>query len=314
MYARALENEFAREVRAGLMRSGQKTLPCSYLYDDIGSALFEAITFLPEYGLTRADARLVGQHASEIAARVPGRVTVVELGSGTGTKTRAILERFGARQAPYYPIDVSCAALERCERELGALGMIVPLELNYLEGLQHVAERRGSDETLLVLFLGSTIGNFEPEDAADFLASVRACMQPGDALLLGTDLVKPEERMLMAYDDPAGVTAAFNLNLLGRINRELDGDFNLRQFEHVARYDAGAQRIEMHLRSRVRHTVNISKAELLVEFAAGETIWTEVSYKFRREQIAGLVRAAGFRLERQWIDCEWPFAENLMSA
>jgi len=314
MYARALENEFAREVRAGLMRSGQKTLPCSYLYDDIGSALFEAITFLPEYGLTRADARLVGQHASEIAARVPGRVTVVELGSGTGTKTRAILERFGARQAPYYPIDVSCAALERCERELGALGMIVPLELNYLEGLQHVAERRGSDETLLVLFLGSTIGNFEPEDAADFLASVRACMQPGDVLLLGTDLVKPEEQMLVAYDDPAGVTAAFNLNLLGRINRELDGDFNLRQFEHVARYDAGAQRIEMHLRSRVRHTVNISKAELLVEFAAGETIWTEVSYKFRREQIAGLVRAAGFRLERQWIDCEWPFAENLMSA
>lgn len=312
MYAPALEDDFAREVRAGLTRSGQKTLPCRYLYDDIGSALFEAITFLPEYGLTRADARLVGQHAAEIAARVLGSVIVAELGSGTGTKTRAVLERFGQRLTAYCPIDVSRAALERCERELGALGMIVPLEMSYLEGLQHVADRRGPKETLLVLFLGSTIGNFEPEDAADFLASVREWMQPGDALLLGTDLVKPEEQMLAAYDDSTGVTAAFNLNLLGRINRELDGDFDLRQFEHVALYDAGAQRIEMHLRSRLQQVVNIRKTELLVEFLAGETIWTEVSHKFRPEQIAGLARAAGFRLERQWIDCEWGFAENLM--
>jgi L-histidine Nalpha-methyltransferase len=312
MQAPALENDFAREVRAGLMRAGQKTLPCRYLYDDIGSALFEAITFLPEYGLTRADARLVGQHAAEIAGRVTGCVIVAELGSGTGTKTRAVLERLGPRLAAYYPIDVSRAALERCERELGALGMIVPLEMSYLEGLEHVAERRGEDETLLVLFLGSTIGNFEPEDAASFLASVRECMQPADALLLGTDLVKPVGQMMAAYDDPVGVTAAFNLNLLGRINRELDSDFNLRQFEHVARYDAGAQRIEMHLRSRLQQVVNIRKAELLVEFAACETIWTEVSHKFRPEEIAGLARAAGFRLERQWIDCEWPFAENLL--
>lgn len=312
MYAPALEDDFAREVRVGLIRAGQKTLPCRYLYDEIGSALFETITFLPEYGLTRADARLVGQHAAEIAARVPGGVIVAELGSGTGTKTRAVLERLGRRLTAYCPIDVSRASLERCERELGALGMIAPLEMSYLEGLQHVADRRGPDETLLVLFLGSTIGNFEPEDAADFLASVRECMQPGDALLLGTDLVKPAEQMIAAYDDPLGVTAAFNLNLLGRINRELDGDFNLRQFEHVARYDAGAQRIEMHLRSRLQQVVNIRKAELLVEFAAGETIWTEVSHKFRPEEIAGLARAAGFRLERQWIDCGWPFAESLL--
>jgi len=312
MYAPALEDEFAREVRAGLTRAGQKTLPCRYLYDDVGSALFEAITFLPEYGLTRADARLVGRHAEEIAARVPGRVIVAELGSGTGAKTRAILERFGSRQAAYYPIDVSRAALERCARELAPLGTIVPLELNYLEGLRNVAERRAADERLLVLFLGSTIGNFEPEDAADFLASVRECLEPGDALLLGTDLVKPEEQMLAAYDDPAGVTAAFNLNLLGRINRELDGDFDLRQFEHVARYDAGAQRIEMHLRSRCEQFVRIRKAELVVTFDAGETIWTEVSHKFLPEEIGRLARAAEFRLERLWIDCEWGFAENLM--
>jgi L-histidine N-alpha-methyltransferase len=314
MYAPALDNEFARDVWAGLTRAGQKTLPCRYLYDDVGSALFEAITFLPEYGLTRADARLVGQHAAEIAARVPGHVSVAELGSGTGTKTRAILESLGTRQAAYYPIDVSRAALERCARELAPLGTIVPLELNYLEGLRHVAERRAASQTLLVLFLGSTIGNFEPEEAADFLASVHECLEPGDALLLGTDLVKPVEQMLAAYDDPAGVTAAFNLNLLGRINRELDGDFDLRRFEHVARYEVDAQRIEMHLRSRSQQVVNIRSAGLLVEFLAGETIWTEVSHKFRPEQIARLTRAAGFRLERQWIDCDWGFAESLMRA
>jgi dimethylhistidine N-methyltransferase len=314
MYAQALENEFARDVRAGLTRARQKTLPCRYLYDDIGSALFEVITLLPEYGLTRADARLVGQHAAEITARMPGRVAVAELGSGTGSKTRAILERVGSRQAAYYPIDVSRAALERCARVLGALGPIVALEMNYLEGLRHVAERREAGVALLVLFLGSTIGNFEPEDAAGFLTAVRACLEPGDALLLGTDLVKPVEQLLQAYDDPAGVTAAFNLNLLGRINRELDGDFDLRRFEHVARYDTEAQRIEMHLRSRCHQVADIKKAELWVEFVPGETIWTEVSHKFRPEQIGSLARAAGFSLERQWIDCQWGFAESLMRA
>jgi L-histidine N-alpha-methyltransferase len=312
MYAPALESELARDVSAGLTRAGQKTLPCRYLYDDIGSALFEAITLLPEYGLTRADARLVERHAAEIVARVPGNVVVAELGSGTGSKTRYILERFGTREVAYYPIDVSRAALDRCARELAALGTIVPLESNYLEGLRRVAERRAAGETLLVLFLGSTIGNFEPEEAADFLAAVREHLEPGDALLLGADLVKPLEQTLAAYDDPAGVTAAFNLNLLGRINRELGSDFDLRQFEHVARYDVEAQRIEMHLRSLARQTVSIPKPGLTVEFAPGETIWTESSHKFRPEQIARLARAAGFRLERQWIDCEWPFAESLL--
>jgi dimethylhistidine N-methyltransferase len=312
MPALALENEFAREVRAGLMRGRQKTLPCRYFYDDIGSALFEVITLLPEYGLTRADARLVEQHAAEIVARVPGDVVVAELGSGSGSKTRHILERFGTREAAYYPIDVSRGALERCARELAAMGAIVPLEMNYLEGLQYVAEQRTADETLLVLFLGSTIGNFEPEEVVQFLASVRECLAPRDALLLGTDLVKPVEQVLAAYDDPAGVTASFNLNLLARINRELDADFDLRRFEHVARYDVDAQRIEMHLRSRCYQTVHIGKADLALDFVAGETIWTESSHKFRPEQVARLARAAGFRLERQWIDCEWPFAESLL--
>jgi len=315
MYAQALEDEFARDVRVGLTRAGQKTLSCRYFYDDVGSALFDAITCLPEYGLTRSDARLLRRHASDIVARVPARVVLAELGSGSGAKTRPLLEKLRRRQdVVYYPIDVSPAALEHCARELAPLATVVPLEANYLEGLEQVVERRAAGETLLVLFLGSTIGNFEPDAAIDFLAAARARLAPGDALMLGTDLVKPREQVLPAYDDPAGVTAAFNLNLLGRINRELDADFDLRQFQHLARYDAEAQRIEMHLLSLTGQTVTVRKADLVVEFLPGETIWTESSHKFRPEQIAPIARASGFRLDRQWIDCEWPFAESLLRA
>ena len=315
MFAQAPEDEFARAVRAGLTGAGQKTLPCSYFYDDIGSALFEAITCLPEYGLTRADTRLVQCHAAEIVAAVPGNVIVVELGSGSGGTARPILENLGRRQrAVYYPVDVSPAALERCARELAGVAEVFPLESNYLDGLGAVTAERRPGQRLLVLFLGSTIGNFELEAATGFLGGVRAFLKPGDALLLGTDLVKDRERMLTAYDDPTGVTAAFNLNLLGRINRELDADFDLHRFEHVARYNAAAQRIEMHLRARVGHSVSIRKLELVIDFVACETIWTETSQKFRPEQIGSMARAAGFRVERQWIDPEWPFAETLTVA
>jgi L-histidine N-alpha-methyltransferase len=311
----ALDNEFARDVRAGLSGSGQKTLPCRYLYDDVGSALFDAITCLSEYGLTRADDRLLRKHAAELVGRLPNDTLVAELGSGSGSKTRSVLDHLRRRQAViYYPIDVSCAALDRCAKELGPLGTVLPLEGNYTDGLQAVARERASGQNILVLFLGSTIGNFEPQDAIDFLISVRQCLAVGDRLLLGTDLVKPIDQLLLAYDDPTGVTAAFNLNLLGRINRELDADFDLRRFEHVARYDEEAQRIEMHLRSRVRQTVSIGAAELSVELVPNETICTETSHKFRPEQIPVLARLSGFRMERQWIDRDWPFAENLLVA
>ncbi len=315
MFARAVESEFARDVRAGLTRAGQKTLPCRYLYDDLGSALFEAITLLPEYGLTRADARVIQKYAGDLIRHLPSNVIVTELGSGTGTKTRPILERLHRRQiVVYYPIDVSSSALARCAQDLGPLGAVFPIEANYLEGLRDAASRRDRGQTLLVLFLGSTIGNFEPEVAIDFLYAVRLCLARGDALLLGTDLVKPVEQMLVAYDDPVGVTAAFNLNLLARINRELDADFDLRQFEHVARYTDEAQRIEMHLRSRVYQIVSIRKADLIVDFVPNETICTEASHKYRPEQIAAMARTAGFQLAEQWIDCDWPFAENLLVA
>jgi L-histidine Nalpha-methyltransferase len=212
----------------------------------------------------------------------------------------------------YYPIDVSAAALARCAQDLASLADVFPLETSYLEGLRQVTEQRAPGQTLLVLFLGSTIGNFEPDAALHFLYAIRQVLSPGDALLLGTDLVKPAAQLIEAYDDPAGVSAAFNLNLLGRINRELDGDFDLRRFEHEIRYHQESQRIEMHLRSRVRQIVHVRKAEVAVEFAPGETIWTESCHKFRPDQICAMARATGFHLVQQWIDEEWGFAENLL--
>jgi L-histidine N-alpha-methyltransferase len=315
MYAQAVESAFALDVRAGLTRPEQKTLPCRYFYDDIGSALFEAITLLPEYGLTRADERIVQSHAQNLIDRLPRNLIVTELGSGSGTKTRPILEKLRQKQIViYYPIDVSGAALARCDKELSPLGAVFPLEMSYLDGLREVADRRAPGQTLLILFLGSTIGNFESDAAIDFLYAVRQCLAPEDALLLGTDLVKPIERLLPAYDDPTGVTAAFNLNLLARINRELDADFDLRQFEHLVRYNKEAQRIEMHLKSRVYQIVSVKKADLIVDFVPNETICTEASHKFRPEQIDAMARTAGFRVETRWVDREWPFAENLLRA
>ena len=305
MFARALANEFARDVRAGLMRAGQKTLSCQYLYDDIGSALFDAITYLPEYGLTRADSRIIQAHARKLVARLPSNVVVAELGSGTGSKTRPILEQLGRRQiVVYYPIDVSPVALDRCARELGPLGAVVPLESSYLEGLREVAGRRDSGQTLLVLFLGSTIGNFEHPADVKFLRQIREILAAGDALLLGTDLEKPIHQLLDAYDDPLGVTAAFNLNLLARINRELDADFHLEHFEHVARFNDDVGSVEMHIRSRQRQTVAIPGAALSVGFLEGETIWTESSHKYSLDEIFRIAANTGFHCDSQWIDEE----------
>jgi len=299
--------EFAADVRAGLNKS-RKELPSKYLYDELGSALFDAITVLPEYGLTRADERILARHAREIPREFS---MVAELGSGSGKKTRNVIEALDSPH--YFPIDVSAPALERCQRELESLAQVTPLEMSYLDGLDRV--RSGRDgEALLVLFLGSTIGNFEARCRAELLAQVRARMREGDGLLIGFDLVKPVETMLEAYDDPCGVTASFNLNLLGRINRELGGGFNLRAFAHEARYDAGERRIEMHLRSRIDQTVAIRGANLCATFREGETIWTESSHKFYAEEIPRMARDTGFRVEAQWVDEEWPFAESLWRA
>ncbi len=309
--------DFAADVRAGLTRPGQKELSSKYLYDDVGSALFEVISHLPEYGLTRADERLLRRHAREIVDRVEGPVAVAELGSGSGRKTRWLLEAFCRRQrTTYYPVEISHAALVMCERELSDIDAISILgfEREYLDGLLEVAAYRKSGQHLCVLFLGSTIGNFDRPAAVDFLSEVRCILQPGDSLLLGTDLEKPGWQLLQAYDDELGVTAAFNLNLLGRVNRELDADFNLAQFKHVARINAELRSVEMHLQSKRRQTVTIPAAEVVVEFQEGETIWTESSHKYSAGEIFETARQAGFRCEVQWIDEQWPFAENLLVA
>jgi len=308
---------FATDVRAGLTKPLQKELPSKYLYDEVGSALFEVISHLPQYGLTRADERLLRRHATDIVERLPGSVAVAELGSGSGKKTRWILEALCRRQRTfYYPVEISRSALVMCERELRDIDCISILgfEREYLDGLLEIAAHRNSHQHLLVLFLGSTIGNFDRPAGLEFLAEVRRILYPGDSLLLGTDLEKPIPQLLDAYDDDLGVTAAFNMNLLARINRELDADFDLSRFRHVAKINQEARSVEMHLLSDRRQRVNIPAAELTLEFVEGETIWTESSHKYSPDEVFLMARGTGFRCEAQWIDGQWPFAENLLIA
>lgn len=311
------ESELAAEVRAGLLRAGQKELPSKYLYDEIGSALFEVISVLPEYGLTRADERLMRDHAADIVACLETPVRVAELGSGSGRKTRWLLEAFSLSQAiTYCPIEISPTALARCESDLGQIDRvsIVGFEQPYLDGLRAAVSGRNAKDHMLVLFLGSTIGNFDRGAAERFLTEVRRTLIPGDALLLGTDLEKPLPQLLKAYDDSLGVTAAFNLNILARMNRELSADFDLTAFHHEARYNSSFRRVEMHLRSTRKQTVAIPGAGCAASFQQGETIWTESSHKYRAEDISAMAKRNGFRCVSQWLDSEWPFAENLLIA
>jgi dimethylhistidine N-methyltransferase len=296
------------------MRPGQKELPSKYLYDEIGSSLFEVITRLPEYGLWRADERLLRRHADEIArAFTAAPATVAELGSGSGVKTRWILQALTRqREVTYHPIEISPAALANCERELSKINgvTVAGIEQPYLDGLAAVAARH-SGEPLLVLFLGSTIGNFDRSAAVQFLLQARHLLAPGDGFLLGTDLEKPVTRVLPAYDDALGVTAAFNLNILARINRELDGNFDLRAFSHLARYGEAERRVEMHLMSSRDQHISVHKAGFEVQLGEGETIWTESSYKYDPAEVFQMAADAGFTVKAQWIDEEWPFAETL---
>jgi L-histidine N-alpha-methyltransferase len=311
-----LHKEFEADVRAGLTRPGQKELYSKYLYDDLGTALFEAITLLPEYGLTRAELRLLRNHAAELPGRAGNLSVVIELGSGSGEKAHYILPRLTTqRDLTYCPIDLSAAALVRSQRDLDDIPRlkVVPIEDSYIDGLTAAVKSRKPGTSALVLFLGSSIGNFDPPVAESFLHAVRKNLRPGDVLLLSTDLVKELDRMLAAYDDSLGVTAAFNLNLLARINRELSAGFDLSKFEHEARYNESEQRIEMHLRSAAEQTVSIN-GSFTVTLKHGETIWTESSYKFRPGQIRSLAESTGFALESQWIDGEWPFAQSVLRA
>ncbi len=306
-------SEFAFDVAKGLGDPFQKKIPPRYFYDDLGSALFEAITLLPEYGLTRADERLLRRYSEQISGRVKRAPIVAELGSGSGRKTEVILRALSATnpQLLYSPIDISQAALNVCKSELSAICRVNPVCADWSEGLKKVSGQRTDDEALLLLFLGSSIGNIDREEMDDFLSGLRCSLQAGDLLLIGADLVKDTEQMLTAYDDPAGVTAAFNLNLLGRMNRELDAEFNLRWFAHEVRWDATARRVEMHLLSCRDQTVAIGALETSFCFQAGETIWTESSHKFTPTELNNFANRSGFAPVSTWIDEEWPFAEVL---
>jgi len=315
--ARAAPVEFAADVCRGLTKPGQKELPSKYLYDPLGSRLFEAICELPEYGLTRADERLLRDYAHDMVIRIPGPMVVAELGSGSGKKTRWILEAVSRfRPTSYYPIEISATALAMCRRELSDIDAvsIVGFEREYLDGLLEVASRRQRGHRILVLFLGSTIGNFDRPADVRFLREVRRTLQCGDALLLGTDLEKPIYKLIRAYDDSLGVTAAFNLNLLARINRELDADFVIEQFEHEARFNFETRSIEMHLRSTCDQVVTVREAGISVPILENETIWTESCHKYSLDEVNSMAANAGFRYEARWIDDEWPFAENLLVA
>ena len=307
--------EFAAEVVAGLSHAGQKEFPSKYLYDEIGSALFDVICLLPEYGLAARACDCSNGIPRRLWSSCPGVRSSAELGSGSGQKTRWLLEALAQRQrVNYYPIDISGSALFRCQQELGQIDRVslVGFERAYLDGLQEVAPGERDGERLIVLFLGSTIGNFDRPAGDQFLREVRAILRKGDALLLATDLQKPFSVLKAAYDDPTGVTAAFNMNLLARINREIGGDFDLSRFEHVVRYDEAEQRIEMHLRSTTWQRVTIRSAGFRCYLRDGETIWTESSHKYNPDEVIRIGERTGYSCTRQWFDTEWAFAQNLI--
>lgn len=310
-------SEFAADVREGLTQNDQKEIPSKYLYDDLGSKLFEAIMLVPEYGLTNADERLLKKYAGAIADRLPDNTVVTELGCGSGKKTRWLLEELARRQpTTFFPIDISSAAIEQCQWGLEFISGLETQGItgSYLPGLQEATRRRPQGAPLLVLFLGSTLGNFKPEEAGDFLAEVRSLLEPDDRFFLSTDLIKPAGQLLAAYDDPLGVTSAFNLNLLTRMNCELGANFDLSQFGHLALFNHDKKRIEMHILSLSDQTVTIPEADLTVDFRKDETIWTESSHKFIAEDVAALGEEHGFRCDTQWVDEEWPFAQTLFVA
>jgi L-histidine N-alpha-methyltransferase len=310
--------EFAADVRRDLALA-PKQLQSKYLYDALGSSLFDAICRLPWYRITRAENRLLAAHAPDIVAALDqdDPAMIVELGCGNGEKLIVLAEALQAAggSARVHLIDVSPQALEQTEQRLTRLQhfSVVGHQSTYEVGLRRAAAARSGEEAMLVLLLGSNIGNFDAPAALDFLRRIRLALRPGDLLLLGADLVKTETDLLLAYDDPLGVTAAFNKNLLVRMNRELGGHFDLAAFDHRAVWNPAAQRIEMLLVSRIPQTVDITAAHHRASFEPGEPIWTESSYKYEPEQIERMGIDTGFGLRDQWIDRDARFALSLMT-
>lgn len=298
------------DVRSGLAQT-PKSLPPKWFYDAVGSDLFDQITRLPEYYPTRAEAEILRAQSPAIAA-ASGADTLVELGSGTSEKTRQLLTalRDNGSLRRFIPFDVDSSVLELAGEALA--GEYPDLEIDAVCGdfEEHLAKIPGGGRRLFV-FLGSTIGNLTPGPRKQFLATLADVLEPGDSLLLGTDLVKDTDRLVRAYDDSAGVTARFNLNVLAVVNRELDANFDLGAFEHVARWNPDEERIEMWLRTTSPQQVNIGALGLRVDFAAGEEMLTEVSCKFRSEAVTEELAEAGLRRTHWWTDPAGDFGLSL---
>jgi len=313
-------DDFAADVRRGLT-ARPKSLPPKYFYDELGSQLFDAICLLPEYYLTRAETEIFERHAPEIVARArdDSPVTLFELGSGSASKTRRIIEALLAAQPrlTYVPVDISTAALEASAHALLAdypsLG-VRAYAADYDSALPRFRESLEGGARALVLFLGSNVGNFDRAEAHNFLGRVRAVLRAGDRLLLGADLKKEPATLEAAYDDMLGVTAAFNLNLLARINHELRADFRVRDFRHVALYDEREGRVEMHLESLCEQSVRLGALDLEVGFRRGERIHTENSYKYSLAELSELASATGFERAHTWLDSAGRFSSNLFVA
>jgi L-histidine Nalpha-methyltransferase len=306
---------FAEDVRFYLQLTPRQ-LPSRFLYDALGSSLFDAICQLPWYKITRAELRLLERHAADIGRALGSRARVVELGSGNGEKLATLVTRAGTARVHAHLIDLSGAALARSMQVLAGVDRVkltvTVHQATYEDGLLALPGAAG--QPTLVAFLGSNIGNFDIPGAEAFLRLIRGALRPGDYLLLGVDLVKPERELLLAYDDPLGLTAVFNKNLLQRVNTELDGDFALDRFAHRAVWNSTDSRVEMHLVSRAAQEVSVARSELRFTLDEGEAIWTESSYKYEPDDIARLVERAGFILRQQWVEPDARFALTLFES
>ncbi len=307
----------ANEATASVVREGlgatAKWLPAKLFYDEVGSELFEQITELPEYYLTRTERSIFERFAADILQAAGPILTLVELGAGTATKTSILIEELLRRQprALFYPIDVSPSALQEAALQLGRQFpqlRVNPVVADYTGGVEALNRISGRK---LVLYIGSSIGNFEPDDSVRLLRRIRRTLRSGDALLLGADFAKSSKILIPAYDDAQGVTAAFNKNVLARINRELEADFDLDAFRHLAIWNRRCSRMEMHLESTVAQQVFVPPLDMDIAFTAGERIHTENSYKYTMEMIESILRESGFKLEQSWHDPQKWFGVHL---
>jgi dimethylhistidine N-methyltransferase len=318
--------EFSDDIRTGLSAKPKHIKSC-WLYDDVGSALFDAICNLKEYECTRAEKRLLREFAHQIKNHLAPNAIAVELGGGNGDKAKILLSASDYCFSEFHNIDISPSALDtsrtailsllsddRMARKYGNQGLPVYChQADFLRGMSSLASRQEDGRPMLVMFLGSSIGNFETQASLSLLTAICRHLREGDFLLLGTDLIKESEKLLMAYDDPQGVTAAFNKNLLARINYQLGANFDLSRFRHEARWNASLKRVEMHLVSTCHQIVDIPGAEMVARFEEHESTHTENSYKYDANDVILMMLRAGFSVAEQWVDEVGRFATTLAS-